>query len=410
MKKNILIVILVLIIGGVLFWQFQLKERVVSPGEGVVEKKEVKEEGIVEEEEEIVEEEEETVKCGKIECVKKGPDFYNVYGPADWTDKQAECICRYYTPEEWKLRYCGFGIGEGPLSDEERQIWKDCGVFDLPEGYKTVEPADLIQLTFLGNAADPDWSPAGSQIAFHDFNKNRIGIINVDGTGLRYLDIGGDPNWSPIENKLAVMAWKEEQILPNLGIYLVDIDTEETTFLVMGNQACWSSDGTKIAYSLDEGGLSSIWVINSDGSGKTRLTFEEDGYCTGLSFSHDGSKIVYVKGLTDYGAMGEYKYGPNEIWVMDSDSSNKHQIYAPGDSSSLIFQRSWNKDNKILFMHRGIRRADPKPSVWVINSDGSDPHPVVQNPQYVCGDPVWNNDGTKVAIFSKGNVWTFPYK
>jgi Tol biopolymer transport system component len=281
---------------------------------------------------------------------------------------------------------------------------------------ETIEPAGLIQVTDMsGDGGDPTFSPDASQIAFVDYERNEIAIINVDGTGLRYLGIGGTPCWSPVENKLAVSGG-EEVGLPGSGIHIVDIDTEEITFLGEGESQSWNHDGTKIVYAVleEEDGEehSSIWVMDSDGSGKTRLTNEEDGFGTGPSFSHDGSKIVYIKGPTDYGPMGESRYGANEIWVMEADGSNKHQIYAPDGVSSLIFMRAWNKDNKILFMYRGIRWA-PMPSVWVIDSDGSNPHPVAQNPKYVYGDPVWSRDGSQVAV-SKidrrdvGNIYIFP--
>lgn len=379
--------------------------------------------------------------CGKFECVEKSEHFYGRYGPGSWTDAGAECICQYYTPEDWELTYCAL---RRP-TDEELQIWMDCGVPVLgplsdpwgwaeaslpeepspevfsPETYEIHEPADLTQLTFVEHASDPDWSPDGSQIVFSNLIKDRIGIINADGTGLRYLDIGGDANWSPVENKLAVMAWKKEHIPghePGPSLYLVDLDTGDITPLVRwAYVSAWSPDGTKIVYGFHHDSTrkyaSSIWIMNSNGSEKTRLTTDEDGYCTGLSFSYDGSKILYLKGFTSYAVAAENV--PNEIWVMDADGSNKYMIYAPGDSTQLIFQRAWNKNNKILFMRTWYQKYSPQ--VWIINADGSDPKPVVAGSD-VFGDPVWDYTGTKVAIHRitppslllGGNIWTFSYQ
>jgi len=156
--------------------------------------------------------------------------------------------------------------------------------------------------------------------------------------------------------------------------------------------------------------------MNSDGSEKTRLTTDEDGYCMASSFSYDGSKIAYLKGFISYVPGGGESEELNEIWVMDADGFNKHMIYAPGDSGQLLFQRAWNKDNEILFMRTWYRGSYPQ--VWMINSDGSDSKVVVAGPA-VYGDPVWDNAGTKVVITAvpflesgEGayNIWTFSHQ
>ncbi|GAH77551.1 unnamed protein product, partial [marine sediment metagenome] len=117
--------------------------------------------------------------CGKIDCGEKSPPSDRTYAPGNWTDAGAECICQYYTPEEWELRYCGEA---GPPTEEELQMWRDCGV-PVPGGplsgswgwkapevieptYETIESVNLTQITFLYTAFDPDWSPDGSQIVF----------------------------------------------------------------------------------------------------------------------------------------------------------------------------------------------------------------------------------------------------
>lgn len=57
------------------------------------------------------------------------------------------------------------------------------------------------------------------------------------------------------------------------------------------------------------------------------------------------------------------------------------------------------------------------PQVWIINSDGSDPEPVVSGLLDAFGDPVWDNNGIKVAISKVtlpstigSNIWVFSYE
>ena len=279
----------------------------------------------------------------------------------------------------------------------------------------------VTQLTFLENlAADPSWSPNGSQLVFlgleKNFMKGGLYIMNNDGTGL--TKITGqwgrehlfNPSWNPVDNRMVGHG------IENNGLFLINLDGDQTKRIQLTTQKSempsWSPDGKKIAYNVynEDKSFSSIWVMNSDGSGQIRLTTDGDGFCTGPSFSYDGSKIVYLKGFTSYAPESRNR-PPNEIWVMNSDGSNKHMIYAPGDSSQVIRERAWNKNGKILFARHKLARGFPQ--IWIINSDGTNPQSILEPPDglpiTIYDDPVWNNSGTKIAVTkvigSSGDSW-----
>lgn len=310
------------------------------------------------------------------------------------------CNREYWPPE-----------GCSVISDIERkELCEKCE--GLIEKVEVIEPADLTQLTFMDDASDPDFSPDGSQIIFES-GENDIYVIKADGTGLTKIGSGNNPSWSPVDNRIIY-----RHDMPCCSLILVDLDEGWENKLELASQileqGSWSPDGEKIAYSIPNGSdSSSIWVMNSDGNEKTRLTTDENGFCMVPSFSYDGSKIVYLKGYTTFAPGGADKLELNEIWTMNVDGSNKQKIYAPGNSTQLLFQRAWNKDNKIIFM-RGWY-GSYYPQIWVMNSDGSDPELVVSAAIDSFGDPVWNNAGTKVACCKgtpslKTDVWIFSYE
>jgi len=287
---------------------------------------------------------------------------------------------------------------------------------------ESVEPDDLTQLTFFkeqdGKAVDPDFSPDGSQIVFCLIKgqAQTLYLVNADGTGLTEISLGFDPSWNPVEDKIAYTSNNQIYIMNSDGTGKTQLTTENSN----ANPA-WNPDGTKISYTYYEGGKASIWTMNSDGTGKTPLTTSSDGESSLPSFSYDGLKIVYVKGPIWDTFIEMLPTKLNEIWIMNSDGSNKHMIYAPEDSFQWPFQRTWNKNNKILFLKSGILE-DKLPKIFVINSDGTNPKYMVSptmdssgRPDYFYLDPVWDNTYTKVVAVRKiidgaQNVVTFSWE
>jgi len=417
MSKTIIAIIIIIIVAGLGYWFYQ---SISSP------------------------EEEAAVSEGSKDCVND--DDCVVFG------KTGDCNCGCYNKDNLPSGtggecFCAAptscrcvdgkceGVFEEEVTAEEKEISEEQGVAleedegEIPKKEEKEAPKEeeekptptVTQLTFLEDlAADPSWSPNGSQLVFLGLEKNLMkgGLytMNSDGTGV--TKIAGqwgrehlfNPSWNPVDNRIVGHG------MENNGLFLVDLDGDQTKRVQLTTQKSempsWSPDGKKIAYNVynEAKSFSSIWVMDADGSGKTQLTTEEDGFCTGPSFSYDGSKIVYLKGFTSYAPESKNR-PPNEIWVMNSDGSNKHMIYAPGDSSQVIRERAWNKNDKIVFTRHKLARGFPQ--IWIINSDGTNPQSIIEppvgSPITIYDDPVWDNGGTKVAVTkvigSSGDIW-----
>jgi len=150
----------------------------------------------------------------------------------------------------------------------------------------------------------------------------------------------------------------------------------------------WSPDGTKIAFSSDRyGGYNQqIYVMNSDGTNRTRLTnnFVMDVY---PSWSPDGSKIVFSSKMRD---------GNEEIYVMNADGTNRTNI---SNNSEYDVYPSWSPDgSKIVFSSK----IDSNEEIYVMNADGTN-RTNISNNSYQNQHPSWSPDGTKIVFSSNRN-------
>ena len=117
--------------------------------------------------------------------------------------------------------------------------------------------------------------------------------------------------------------------------------TENKKIPVQGGYLAWSPNGKQIAFyaKYDDKRTWSIHTVKSDGTHKKRLTHAKHMWDSSPSWSPDGEKIVFAR---------EYQNSKDnwleEIWIMNSDGSNKKQIDPLVGGGPYVTQ-----SNKILY-------------------------------------------------------------
>ena len=111
--------------------------------------------------------------------------------------------------------------------------------------------------------------------------------MNSDGSEQRTLGIrgAGEPAWSPDGEKIAYVTDIGGEGIRDINeeIYMMNADGSGRTRLtdIPGNDhwpPTWSPDGTRIAFTSDgTDGYGEIYVMNSDGTGLTKLTDHPSG-------------------------------------------------------------------------------------------------------------------------------------
>ncbi len=144
----------------------------------------------------------------------------------------------------------------------------------------------------------------------------------------------------------------------NWEIYVMNADGTGQTRLTFNSaddvEPAWSPDGSKIAFHSFRDGNGEIYLMNVDGTGLTRLTFISD-YDGGPTWSPDGTKIVFHTN----------RDGNQETYVMNADGTGQANI---SNNPATDSWPAWSSDGtKIVFS--SLR--DGNEEIYVVNADGT---------------------------------------
>jgi TolB protein len=256
---------------------------------------------------------------------------------------------------------------------------------------------NVRQLTEIEDNAFAALSPDGKKIVF-DSNRLRLPtepnntsdlfLMNTDGTEQTYLIRGSSATWSPDSKNIAYHASASGEGLPikpdpgaatsDSDIFVANVDdllaSEAGPQNITNNGSDtidddpdWSPDGTKLAFTSHPPSdnpinpiHAEIYVINPDGTGLTRLTFnnyEERA----PSWSPDGSRIVFMARVGTRGGNGF------EICVMNADGTNFVQL-----TDNAVFEGTptFSPDGQKIVWGRDVGAGQGQ-ELFLMNADGT---------------------------------------
>ncbi|MFT3702102.1 MAG: hypothetical protein QM802_07020 [Agriterribacter sp.] len=250
-------------------------------------------------------------------------------------------------------------------------------------------------------------------------SQGKTAVINIDGSGLRFLDFNqpGQVTWQPAGffpggQKILLLSMEERRDGPGkpfseyytqtpTHIWSYDMTDGKLTELATRNRmAVFYTPALLLAndrmlVQVSKNKTTQIFNMRLDGSDAIAFTQPEDGVPYGLSMRPDGKKVAFhIAGPAGY-----------EIFVSDTDGRNRLKIM--GKPDHLYFGTSWSPDGKwILYVdcHQTVDPGHDWADVCISSADGKE-HRILTKDQAMWFASSYGND-TQHGNGSNVPAWT----
>jgi TolB protein len=214
---------------------------------------------------------------------------------------------------QWGLRYTRIGQAHPSWApDGSALVVSDATVTGQSRLF-TMQPdgTGVRQVTQVGSAYDPAWSPDGGTIAFDD--GSTIYTIHPDGSGIASLTAGVAPSWSPDG---AAIVFERSGANGDSDLYIVAVRTGATRQLTTGPRVdahpSWSRALDRVVFAgRADDWCSSLYTVSPAGGDVQRLTpgGSDD---RDPDWSPDGTRIVFVR--------------DRQIWTVQADGTGAQPL------------------------------------------------------------------------------------